>query len=60
MSPIIKDIYFESFSKSINSLAFNLIALKYKQNNFELKNNKIAVKEIFSILTEGDIFLKKI
>lgn len=59
MSPIIKDIYFESFSKSINSLAFNLIALKYNQNNFELKNNKVAVKEIFSILTEGDIFLKK-
>ena len=59
MSPIIKDIYFESFSKSINSLAFNLIALKYKQNNFELKNNKIAVKEIHSILTEGDNFLKK-
>jgi ketopantoate reductase len=58
-SPLIKDIYFESFSKSINSLAFNLIALKYNQNNFELKKNKKAIQEITSILKEGDLFLKK-
>ena len=36
-----------------------MIALKYKQNNFELNRNSIAKKEIIKILTEGDKILKK-
>ena len=58
-SPNVKNIFSEIFIKSINSLAFNLIALKYNQNNFQLKNNKKAKKEILDILEEGDYILKK-
>jgi ketopantoate reductase len=57
-SPKIKNIYSEIFIKSINSLAFNLIALKYQQNNLELNNNLKAKKEILKIQKEGDKLLK--
>ncbi len=59
LSPKVKNIFSEIFIKSINSLAFNLIALKYEQNNLQLKNNNKAKKEILEILKEGDIILKK-
>ena len=58
-SPLVKNIFSEIFIKSLNSLAFNMIALKYKQNNFELKKNHVAKKEIINILNEGDRLLKK-
>lgn len=58
ISPKIKNIFSEIFLKSINSLAFNLIALKYRQNNKELNKNKIAIKEVLKILKEGDKILK--
>ena len=59
LSPKVKNIFSEIFIKSINSLAFNLIALKYEQNNYQLKNNEKAKKEILEILKEGDNILKK-
>lgn len=58
LTPEIKNIFSEIFIKSLNSLAFNLIALKYKQNNKQLKKNKKALKEIKIILNEGDKILK--
>ena len=57
-SPLVKNIFSEVFIKSINSLAFNMIALKYEQNNSELNKNDIAKREIISILKEGDKILK--
>ena len=57
-SPSVKNIFSEIFIKSINSLAFNMIALKYQQNNFELNKNFKAKKEIINILKEGDKILK--
>ena len=59
LSPKVKDIYSEIFIKSINSLAFNMIALKYSQNNYELNKNIKAKKEIMKILQEGDNILRK-
>ncbi len=58
VSPIPKNIFSEIFVKSINSLAFNLIALKYNQNNLKLSKNKKAKLEILKILKEGDKILK--
>jgi len=57
-SPSVKNIYSEIFSKSINSLAFNLIALKSEKNNFQLKKSKKEKENIRRILFEGDQFLK--
>ena len=39
-SPHVKNIYSEIYIKSINSFAFNLIALDTEQNNYNLKKNK--------------------
>ena len=58
-SPYVKNIFSEIFIKSINSLAFNLIALDTKKNNLELSRDKLAKKKISKILTEGDSILKK-
>ena len=58
-SPRVKNIFSEIFIKSINSLAFNMIALKYEQNNFELSKNNPAKMEIIRILKEGDKILTK-
>ncbi len=58
-SPKVKNIFSEIFIKSINSLTFNLIALKYEQNNYNLKKNIKAKKEILKMLNEGDYILKK-
>ena len=48
----------EIFIKSLNSLAFNLIALKFSQNNFKLSKNKRQKNDIKKILEEGDLILK--
>ena len=45
--------------KSLNALAFNLVALKTSQNNRELFENKQSIKDITAIMREGDKFLKK-
>ena len=43
-SPLVKNIFSEIFIKSLNSLVFNMAALKYKQNNSELDKNDVARK----------------
>jgi ketopantoate reductase len=59
LSPKIKNIFSEIMIKSINSLAFNMIALKYNQNNKRLNKNLKGKEEILKILNEGDNILKK-
>ena len=58
LSPKIKNIFSEIFIKSLNSFAFNVIALKYEQNNRQLRENRKAINEVSSILEEGDKILK--
>ncbi len=58
-SPLIKNIFSEIFIKSLNSLVFNMVALKYEQNNDQINRNYKAKKEILKILSEGDKILKK-
>ena len=57
-SPIVINIFSEIFIKSLNSLAFNFIALKYNENNKMLSQNKKAKNDIKNILEEGDVILK--
>ena len=57
-SPKVQNIFSEIFIKSLNSLAFNLIALKYKKNNYNLSKNKKDKKDIINILNEGDYILQ--
>ncbi len=58
ISPKVKNIFSEIYIKSLNSLAFNLIALKFLQNNKKLKGNHRARQEILKILVEGDRILQ--
>jgi len=57
-SPIVRNIFSEIFIKSINSLAFNMIALMFNQNNLQLNNNSLAKEKVLQILNEGDNILK--
>ena len=59
LSPKINEINSELYIKSLNALAFNLVALKTSQNNRELFENKQSIKDITAIMKEGDKFLKK-
>lgn len=59
ISPAVKNIFSEIFIKSINSLAFNMIAIKYNQTNAELAKNYVGKKEILEMLKEGDGLLKR-
>ena len=52
-SPKINNIYSEIFIKSLNALAFNMIALYFRQNNKSLKKNKKAIKMVEKIMLEG-------
>ncbi len=58
-SPVIKNIYSEIYLKSVNSLAFNIIALKTKKNNFQLKKDKDAIRNIYKIMSEFDSIVIK-
>ena len=58
-SPKVSNIYFETYMKSINSLAFNMVALLYKKSNKEILDDPKSVKDIFNILHEGDHLIKK-
>ena len=60
LSPHIKNIKGEFFIKSLNALAFNLIALNTLQNNKEIYENRKSIKDIYNIMKEGDKFLSKI
>ncbi len=60
MSPIVKNIYSEIYIKSINSFAFNLIALKTEFNNFQISKSKKTIKLIKEVINEFEIIVKKI
>ena len=53
-SPKISNIYAEVFIKSLNALAFNMVALYFNQNNRSLKKNKKAIEMIKKIMIEGE------
>ena len=57
-SPKINKIYSEIFIKSLNALAFNMIALYFRQNNKSLKKNKKAIKMVEKIMLEGEEIMK--
>ena len=57
-SPEIRDIYAEVFIKSLNALAFNMVALYFHQNNKSLKNNKKGMQMIERIMIEGEQIMR--
>jgi|MDTB01.2.fsa_nt_gb ketopantoate reductase len=57
-SPKINNIYSEVFIKSLNALAFNMVALYYQQNNESLKKNAKAIKMVEKIMLEGEEIMK--
>jgi ketopantoate reductase len=60
ISPNIKNIYSEIYIKSINSFAFNLIALKTGFNNFQIGKSKKTIKLIKDIINEFEIIVKRL
>ena len=58
-SPKVNNIKAELFIKSLNALAFNLVALNTNENNKNLYENKNSRKKIYQIMSEGDRYLKK-
>lgn len=54
MSPVVDNIRSEIFIKSINSFAFNIIALDREFNNLQLSQDKYAQDSIRKIMIEGD------
>ncbi len=58
-SPKVNNIFSEIFTKSLNSLSFNLIALITKKNNKELDNDTAAKKKILNIMNESEKILHK-
>lgn len=59
VSPKVKNINAEIYIKSINALAFNLVALNTLKNNKKLNQCQDSKKKIFEIMSEGDEYLKK-
>lgn len=53
-SPNVKNIYFEQYSKSINSLLFNAVAIYTGFNNQEIKNSKSTIKLIYKLFKENE------
>lgn len=60
LSPKVDNIKSELYIKTINSLAFNLVALDTEFNNLQLKNNTNSIKAIKKIMEEGELVTKKI
>ena len=60
MSPIVKNIYSEIYIKSINSFAFNLIALKTEFNNFQISKSKKTIRHIKKVINEFEIIVKRL
>lgn len=57
ISPKVENIRSEIFLKSINSFAFNSVALEKDFNNLQLTQDKDSLDCIWKILTEGDQIL---
>jgi|SaaInlV_100m_DNA_6_1039743.scaffolds.fasta_scaffold06126_3 2-dehydropantoate 2-reductase len=60
ISPIVENIRSEIYIKSINSLAFNVVALDREFDNLQLSQNQKSVEEIRTILQEGEQILNKL
>lgn len=60
ISPKVKNIYSEIYIKSINSFAFNLIALKTKLTNYQISKSKKTIKLIKNVMNEFEIIIKKL
>ena len=60
ISPKVKNIYSEIFIKSINSFAFNLVALKTGYNNLQISRSKKAIKLITKIMYEFEYIVKRL
>ena len=58
VSPNVENIHAEIFTKSLNALAFNLVALDREFNNSQLKNDKKAIFDISEIMKEGEQITK--
>ena len=59
-SPQVNNIYSEIFSKSLNALAFNMVALYFQQTNNEIQKNKKAIKMLENIMIEGETITKQL
>ncbi len=57
-SPIVKNIYFEQYSKSINSLIFNAVAIFTGFSNQEIKDSKPTIKLIYKLFRENEKILE--
>ena len=60
ISPKVENIYSEIFIKSINSFAFNLVALKTGYNNQQISRSKKAMKLIANIMNEFEYIVKRL
>ena len=60
ISPKVENIYSEIFIKSINSFAFNLVALKTGYNNLQISRSKKAMKLIANIMYEFECIVKRL
>ena len=60
ISPKVKNIYSEIYIKSINSFAFNLVALKTELNNNQISRSKKTIKLIKDIMNEFEIIIKRL
>ena len=59
-SPIVEDIRSEIFLKSINSFAFNLVAIDKEFNNLQLSQDPSSKDSISKIMIEGDEILRSL
>ena len=59
-SPIVENIRSEIFLKSINSFAFNLVAIDKEFNNFQLSQDSSSKDCIGKIMIEGDEILRSL
>ncbi len=59
-SPTVGNIRDEIYTKSINSLAFNVVALDKEFNNLQLSKDKQSKESIKKIMLEGEEILRKL
>jgi len=58
LSPVVANFRSEIFLKSINSFAFNMIALNTEFNNFQLNEDQHSKDSVAKIMFEGDHILE--
>ena len=57
LSPVVDDVRSEIFIKSINSFAFNMVAIDTEFNNLQLNQDQHSKDSIAKIMLEGDQIL---